>query len=219
MMRRKAHALLIACLVAFVWGASAARAHKVSLFAYVQGDAIVVEGFFGGKAKAMDCGVEVFDQQGAKLKEGKTDSKGIFSFPIADLGAASGPIRFVLTAGMGHLADYTLPASDLPSEVKTAGSSHASSVEKATPEEHVPEKSAAVQGIRTQDTAAIKKMVEDAVKAQLEPVVTMLGSQQKLLLEQKDKSPSIPEIIGGIGWIFGIVGVWAYFAGRRPMAK
>jgi nickel transport protein len=177
MIRRKAHALLVACLVALVWRASVAWAHKVSLFAYVQGDAMVVEGFFGGKAKAIDCGVEVFDQQGVKLKEGKTDSKGMFSFPIADLGGATGPIRFVLKAGMGHLADYTLSASDLPSGVKTQGSSDASSVEKTVPEINIAGKSAVVQGTQPhQDTATIKKMVEDAVKAQLEPVVTMLGS-------------------------------------------
>jgi nickel transport protein len=215
MIRRKAHALLLACLAALVWSAPAAWAHKVSVFAYVQGDAIVVEGFFGGKSKAMDCGVEVFDQQGVKLKEGKTDSNGIFSFPIADMGGASGPIRFVLTAGMGHLADYSLSAADLPSGTKTtdAADPGPAAVKDAA------EKISVVKETQPQDTAAIKKLVEEAVKIQLEPVVAMLGSQQKLLLEQKDKSPSITEIIGGIGWIFGIAGVWAYFAGRRQMAK
>jgi nickel transport protein len=214
MIRHKAHALLMACMVALVWSASAAWAHKVSVFAFVQGDSIVVEGFFGGKAKAIDCGVEIFDQQGAKLKEGKTNSYGIFSFPIADLGAASGPIRFVLTASMGHMADYTLSASDLPSGEQKASPSDESPVEKGA-----AENSAVAPEIQPQDTATMKKMVEDAVKAQLQPVVTMLGSQQKLLLEQKDKSPSLTEIIGGIGWIFGIAGVWAYFAGRRQMTK
>jgi nickel transport protein len=214
MIRQKAFALLLACMVVLVCSAPAAWAHKVSVFAYVQGDTIVVEGYFGGKAKAIDCGVEVFDQNGAKLKEGKTDSNGIFTFPISDLGGATGPIRFVLAAGMGHLADYTLPASDLPLGEKTAVSSDAPPADtKAT------EKDPAVPEVQPQDTAAMKKMVEDAVKAQLQPVVTMLGNQQKLLLEQKDKSPGITEIIGGIGWILGIAGVWAYFAGRRYMTK
>jgi len=215
MARQKANALLMACLVTLVWSAPAAWAHKVSVFAYVQGDAIVVEGFFGGKSKAMDCGVEVLDQQGAKLKEGKTDSNGFFSFPIADLGAASGPIRFTLTAGMGHMADYTLAAADLPSGTKTTNAPDPRPVVEKVP----AQRSAVAQEIQPQDAAVIKKMVEDAVKAQLEPLVTMLGSQHKLLLEQKDKSPSITEVIGGIGWIFGIVGVWAYFAGRKEMTK
>ena len=37
----------------------------------------------------------------------------------------------------------------------------------------------------------------------------MLGKQQKLLMELKEKSISLTEIFGGIGWILGIVGVAA----------
>ena len=47
----------------------------------------------------------------------------------------------------------------------------------------------------------------------------MLGKQQKLLMELKEKSVSLTEIIGGIGWILGIVGVAAYFMSRRNMKK
>jgi nickel transport protein len=47
----------------------------------------------------------------------------------------------------------------------------------------------------------------------------MLGEQQKLLMEQKMKGPGVTEIIGGIGWIFGLVGVWAYFMSRKHAGK
>jgi len=204
---RKASASI--CIVLLLL-ACAASAHKVSLFAYVQGETIVTEAFFGGKAKAVDCLVEVFDTQGRKIKEGKTDASGIFSFPVSDLREAPGDVKFVLSAGMGHRADYVLPATDMKSAGGTA---------------FLPNPSGVIQGdvaaaeVQPQNSAVLKKLVEDSVKAQLEPVVTMLGLQQKLLLEQKERSASVVEIIGGIGWIFGIVGVWAYFAGRKQTAE
>ena len=91
-----------------------AMAHKVNVFAYVEGDRVVVEGYFGGKVKAQDCPVEVFDEGGKKILEGKTDKKGLYSFKLADLPAFSGSLKIVLVAGMGHKADYTLSAADLP---------------------------------------------------------------------------------------------------------
>ncbi len=57
-----------------------ALAHKVNVFAYVEGDSVVVEGYFGGNVKAQDCPVEVYDEGGKKIHEGKTDKKGIYSF-------------------------------------------------------------------------------------------------------------------------------------------
>jgi nickel transport protein len=38
-------------------------------------------------------------------------------------------------------------------------------------------------------------------------------------MEQKMKSPGVAELIGGIGWIFGMVGVWAYFISRKRTEK
>jgi nickel transport protein len=38
-------------------------------------------------------------------------------------------------------------------------------------------------------------------------------------MEQKMRGPSVTEVIGGIGWIFGLVGVWAYFINRKRTEK
>jgi nickel transport protein len=212
MNRQKARTLIVVCLAAFLWSASNAWAHKVSVFAYVQGDSIVVEGYFSGMVPAVNSDVKVFDRKGAKLTEGRTDSKGLFSFPISDLGGATAPIRFVLNAEMGHRADYSLSSVDLPPGVIKAGPPKESSTGKK-----VVDKNPAAPELKIEDAAAMKKIVADAVKEQLQPLVTMVGDQQRLLLEEKDPPPSLAEIIGGIGWIFGIAGVWAYFAARKRM--
>jgi nickel transport protein len=36
-----------------------------------------------------------------------------------------------------------------------------------------------------------------------------------MLAEQTEAGPNLRDIIGGIGWIFGLIGVAAYFR-RRP---
>ena len=95
-----------------------AQAHKVNVFAYVEGDRVVVEGYFSGNVKAQDCRVEVFDEAGEKIRDGKTDPKGIYSFKLADLPAFAGGLRIVLQAGMGHKAEYTLSGPDIPGAVK-----------------------------------------------------------------------------------------------------
>ena len=65
----------------------------------------------------------------------------------------------------------------------------------------------------------LKRAVAEELDKKIQPILRMLGEQQKLLMEQKLKGPGITEIIGGIGWIFGIVGVWAYLISRKRTEK
>ena len=73
--------------------------------------------------------------------------------------------------------------------------------------------------IQLQDASALKKAVEEGLDSKIQPILRMLGEQQKLLMEQKMKGPGVTEVIGGIGWIFGMVGVWAYFISRKRTEK
>ena len=77
--------VLIAALVltlALLVLAPLASAHKVNVFAWVEGDTVHVEGYFAGKKKAQDSLVEVFDSSGEKLLDGRTNERGEFSFKI-----------------------------------------------------------------------------------------------------------------------------------------
>jgi nickel transport protein len=196
---------------------SQAQAHKVNVFAYVEGDRVVVEGYFGGNVKALDSPVEVFDEAGKKIHEGKTDDKGVYSFKFSDLQPFSGGLKIVLEAGMGHKADYTLSASDIPGSLKKDAS-----VTEQAPKYKAEEGSApttVATAIPALDQAALEKAIEEALDKKLEPVVRMLGKQEKLLLEQKYGGPKLTDIVGGIGWIVGIFGIAAFFLGRNRPAK
>ncbi len=194
-----------------------AHAHKVNVFAYVEGDRVVVEGYFGGNVKAQDSPVEVFDEGGQKIHEGKTDDKGVYSFKLSDLPPFSGGLKIVLEAGMGHKADYTISASDIPGSIGKDAS------EKAQPPkdklEEAPASTTVANSIQGLDQAAMTKSLEAALDKKLEPIVRMLGKQEKLLLEEKFGGPKLTDIVGGIGWIVGLFGLSAFFWGRNRSPK
>ena len=64
-------------------GASFASAHRVNIFAFVDGDAVQVECGFNRSQKVKQGTVEVFDATtGARLLQGTTDDNGVFRFPV-----------------------------------------------------------------------------------------------------------------------------------------
>ena len=84
-------------------------AHKVMIFAWVEGDTVFTESKFSGGKKAMNAQVQVFDKGGEQLLEGKTDNNGEFSFKVPKLT----DLRIVLNAAMGHKAEWTMPESEI----------------------------------------------------------------------------------------------------------
>jgi nickel transport protein len=180
-------------LIAFLTLPSQVWAHKVNVFAWVEGDMVFVEGYYPGGKRAQNSLVEVFNSRGVKLLEGRTNQKGDFSFKIP----AKEDLRIVLTAGMGHKNDFTITAGDL-------GGSESSSQE---PEPEVSDKIAASSSTDV-DMGQLKVMIDQALDRKLEPVIKLIRSTRK-------EGPGVTEIIGGIGYIFGLFGLLMYFKSRK----
>lgn len=180
-------------IIAFLTLASQVWAHKVNVFAWVEGDMVFVEGYYPGGKKAQNSLVEVYNSTGAKLLEGRTNQKGEFSFKIP----AREELRIVLTAGMGHKNDFTITAGDL-------GGSDPSS-EKSVPKTR--EKVAAPSST-TLDMGQLEVMIDQALDRKLEPVI-------KLIRNTRKEGPGLTEIIGGIGYILGLFGLVMYFRNRK----
>jgi nickel transport protein len=206
----------LAATLAIVLSAIPSSAHRVRVFAFVEGDTVQVEGYFNKKNKAINCAVEVFDSTGKKILTGKTDRKGRFSFPAADLKGVRGDVRVVLVAGEGHRAEYSLGADELPGSGKAAAESPSSPGPSATAEKIAPGKKrpeAVTMG--STELKQIRRMIEETVKKENKAIIHMLGQQRRLLMEMRDRGPTFKEIVGGIGWIFGIIGTAAYFMSRK----
>ena len=98
-------------------GASFASAHRVNIFAFVDGDAVQVECGFNRSQKVKQGTVEVFDATtGARLLQGTTDDNGVFRFPVtAELREAGHDLNIRIIAGEGHQNDWTVAADELAS--------------------------------------------------------------------------------------------------------
>jgi nickel transport protein len=222
-------AAIVVCLVTLP-----AQAHKVNVFAYVEGDRVIVEGYFSGNAKAQDSLVQIIDETGKKLLEGKTDKKGLYSFKLADLPPFSGSLRMVLDAEMGHKAEYTLSASDIPGAGTKDAPAGGQAPKQDPPKQEVPKQEVPKNQSLTEpapapappatasapvvDQAALTAALGAVLDKKLEPIVRMLGKQEKLLLEEKFGGPKVSDIVGGIGWIIGLVGITAFFLSRNRSA-
>ena len=174
-------------------------AHKVNIFAYVEGDKVYTESYFNDGKKCIDSKIEVFDNQGNKLLEGLTDEEGMFSFEIPSKDVIDGDLKVVLTASMGHRAEYSVSADELRGAVGLI---------KEETEEPIPAVSPEIYSL---DLKQIQSLIEDALDKKLEPIMREMREIKK---SQEDKiSPT--EIIGGIGYIIGIFGIIAYFLSRK----
>jgi len=170
-----------------------ALAHKVIIFAWIEGDTVFTESKFSDGKKAINSQVLVFDRDGKQLLEGKTNNKGEFSFKIPKLT----DLRIVLNAAMGHKAEWKIPESEIretmgASENKAAGGSSQSIGVGLSKEE-------------------LKELIDESLDRKLRPIVRMMN-------ESQSKGPSVTEIIGGIGYIFGLMGVAIYFKNRGKKA-
>ena len=190
---RVAVLLLALVITTFLTLPSRVWAHKVNVFAWVEGDMIFVEGYFPGGKKAQNSLVEVYNGAGAKLLEGRTNQKGEFSFEIP----AREDLRIVLTAGMGHKNDFTIPAADLGGSKTSAQAPVVETSETVAP---LPS--------TTVDMSKLEVMIDEALDRKLQPVIKLIRSTRK-------EGPGLTEIIGGIGYIFGLFGLLMYFKSRN----
>lgn len=186
-------------------------AHNVTVFAWVEGDTVHVESKFSGGRRPVAAPVEVYDTRGNLLLKGVTDEKGEFSFKVP----RKTEMKVVLLAGMGHKGEWTIPLSDLEAVgAETTAQAAETNMSSSISPDSIQAKSArpAVGGNPVPEgyvtAAEIRNAVEGALDTKLKPVM-------KLLIETRQSGPSVTDILGGIGYIFGLIGVAAYFRAKR----
>ncbi len=183
-----------------------ALAHKVNVFAYVEGDTIVAESYFSDGRKCHACTVEVYDDKGKKLLNGQTNDEGRFSFRIPE----RTNLLIRLNAPMGHMAEYTIPATDLPEELAASAPVGTTEPPAGKVNESVvepPAASAQPPPEASPEAAEIERIVDRSVARHLAPILRAL---------EEDKSKQrFSDIVGGIGYIIGLMGLAAYLHSRR----
>ena len=165
---------------------SLSYAHKVTIFAWCEGDEVFTQSKFSGGKKVINGEVLVFNLQGKKIVEGKTDKEGMFSFKLKK----KEPLDIVLNAGVGHKAKWRLDIEDDINEAEA---------KKETTNEDAP------QSV-TLDSDNINNL-DKLLDKKIRPLILMIDE-----LKSQNK---FKDIVGGIGYIFGFWGLFLLFYNRK----
>ncbi|MFH1136264.1 MAG: hypothetical protein V1816_09275 [Pseudomonadota bacterium] len=184
---------------------SPARAHKVYLFAWVEGNNVQTESYFSKSRKVQGGVIKVFDSKGALVLRGTTDDQGNFSFPVP----GKDDLRIEVEAGMGHKGDFTLTAGELPSSADNAPPAASSPVPVPAPAPAPTASPEKVQAAAAMDPDQLKKILEQSLDEKLKPLIRQLAELQE------DQGPGATEIIGGLGWVFGLMGLAIFFRSKK----
>ena len=175
---------------------TSARAHKVTVFAYVEGGKVYTESYYADGTRCRNSNITVYDKQGHKVLTGKTNEKGEFSFTPP----SEGPLKIVLDASPGHRAETVVSEGEL-----LAGEA----VAKASPQETKETQKHATCTVRpetgniTVSRKELKEILDETLDRKLRPVM-------KLLAESRQHGVSARDVFAGLGYIFGIMGIVIY---------
>jgi nickel transport protein len=212
--------------------------HRVNVFAYAEADSVRTESYFADGRKCSSATVSLLDASGQSLASAPTDDQGLACLPVPRLPPEErSDLRVVLEASMGHRAEYALAASEIwpgsvpgitRSDEAGPGASSASMGATAT---GIGESSASMGATATGTGESSASMGATAtgigassasVGATATGTRETLGQQLALLtqavrdLQREHQRASVRDVIGGVGYILGILGIYYYLKGRSP---
>ena len=186
-----------------------ANAHKLRIFAWPEADIIYGETAFSGDRKPKNAEITV--QNAANhtvLLSIRTDEQGKFSFTVPQKAVAEHlDLLLVVNAGEGHRGEWPMPAAEylnLSSTPKTM------SVTESPPTVTQKVLSSAAETATTVviDEQLLRRIVAEELENKLTPLV-------RILAESKDNSPDLQDILGGIGYILGLAGLFAWLKAKK----
>lgn len=186
-------------------------AHKVKMFASAENNVITGYVYYttGGKPKKATVLVE--DQRGDRLGEVMTNENGEFTFR-AEIRQDH---RFILELADGHYATFTLTADELPESLPAAeteqvappkGRQHAEQEGErisSINEKLLPQNNSALQ-ISLEE---LEKIIDKTVNKQIRPL--------REQLEKYEEKIRLHDILGGIGYIIGLMGLGYFLSTRK----
>ncbi len=199
-----------------VLGIAPAYAHRVTVFAWAEGETIYCTAKFSGGRAARESLVEVYDSQKKLLLQGKSDNNGAFSFPIPKID----DLLIVVEAGAGHRGSWQIKKAEL--EMKANSDSNADRpLPAALPPaaavgDSEPKINPEPQSTVSVDSKELERVVAEVVARTLDQKLHPLTV---MIAESLNPDPGFREIMGGLGYIFGLIGIAAYFQSRKRTSK
>lgn len=184
--------------------AGLAHAHSVYIYAWPEHGSICTESYYSTEDKVRAGKVEMMTAAGESLQIVQSDQEGRACFRAPDKVEA---LRFVVDAGEGHRAQYTMSEEEVRAALNSLPQGGAekhgtdASGEAQTPAKPEP--------MALPDDARLRALVREELQAQLAPMRQMLAQATA------PHPPGWREIFGGLGWIAGLAGIGAAILARR----
>lgn len=190
-----------------VTAATPASAHKLKVFATADGAVIDGRVYFVGGAPAPGADVSVEAPPGVPFASFAADGDGRFRFEAV----SRTDYLIIADTGDGHSARFTISAADLP-----AGLPPPTAVASPSFADAPADGPARDEGdVDWNDPAAqtsLRDLVAEAVASQIRPLREQLNDYEDEV--------RLRDIVGGIGYIFGLAGVILWLrAARRPRGR
>ncbi|MDE5832375.1 MAG: cobalamin biosynthesis protein CbiL [Desulfovibrio sp.] len=209
--------LFLALLIA-LGSAAEASAHRLNVFAWLENDEVIVECNFGKDKPAIDADVTIIDSVTKRtLATGRSNSAGQYVFVVPEAVREGHGLVIDVNAGQGHHREWTMDASELYAAASLTAGFDASAIESA---EQAAQASRPLSAAPTNAPATIAPahdaLTADNVRAIVhEAVETHMAPIRKSLAARDATGPGVIEIVGGLGWIIGLIGVYLIFRARR----
>lgn len=187
-------------LVIVLAAVSPAAAHKLKVFAAVEGQAVRGYAFFIGGGRPEGSAWVAKDAAGARIADGTTDAQGRFAFDLP--AAVSGDVTVTVDTHEAHIASVRLAAARL----RGAAAAPAAPGTPASAAPAVPATAAPAAGA-ARDDAQLATLVSAAVQREVEPLLERI--------EVMDARLRFTDILSGLFLIIGLAGIGLWARGRR----
>jgi nickel transport protein len=193
-MRLNFYVKLLITLLFLNW-LPAVHAHKVKLFATVIGDKIEGYVYFPGGERAQSVTVKITFIDNRLVETVTTNEHGEFQFHVK----CRATYRLIADIGEGHFAEYIIDSNELSDSLPTLATEKQPAV-SAPP-------AAMNQENQSFSQQQLIDLIEKSVSKQLKPLREQLEAYQEKIF--------IHDVLGGVGYIFGVMGLLFYIAKRR----
>lgn len=175
-------------------------AHTITVFAFVEGKTVTVEGYYGDGRNAGNAKVEVFGPKGEKLLDGVTDREGTYSFTVK----APDDLEIFVTDSAGHQNSFLLNKENFQDHHYEPGEpAHEVSGDMAPG----PGRQGREAPLRSNVSY---EMLEGVLDRKIQPIIQELGAMRKIM-----ERPSPGDVAGGVGYIVGLAGLIFFLLGKK----
>ena len=194
---------LALALLLTVLGGAPAGAHRVGVFCWMEQGELRTQSSFqpGGPVRGGRVQL-VVPATGEVLGEGKSDLQGECTLIIPSRARKEKlDLRVLLLAGTGHKGSWELPAADYIEGFLPAASSPVSGVPET------PVGTSSLSGVTSRE---LQELLDRELEVKLAPI-------RRTLAQMQESRPSLSDVLGGIGYIFGIMGIVLYFKSKKSV--